>query len=95
MFHHTALLRSLLLNESVKSKEASLGACGVQNIRLRRPFSSDYTAGSERVRMLITVSRVRFLATPGVFQDKQNRFQNPLLVKPDSDYRHFPNPSRI
>lgn len=42
-----ALLHSLLLNESVKSKEASMGACGVVNIRLRRPFSSDYTAGRE------------------------------------------------
>lgn len=47
MFHHMALLHSLLLNESVKSKEASMGACGVVNIRLRRPFSSDYTAGRE------------------------------------------------
>lgn len=70
MFHHTALLHSVLLNESVKRKEATVGACGVENIRLRRPFSSDYTAERERARMLITVSRVRFLATPSVFQDK-------------------------
>lgn len=38
---------STLLSESIKHKEASVGVCGVENIRLCCAFPGDYAAAGE------------------------------------------------